>query len=281
VAAAEREKKKAQDPAVPVETDKGPALKKRPLDTVEKVKQLAVKEKETEGVEASAKRARVDPVAETDEDVDIMPTPQIQPCTKYPPKGSAKKLVEGPPPLGQTDAEELEAREARGRRVAELIQKDIAMAEAAPRGRMAGLVDVVDESESLCYIDDDATRSEKGPDVPQPQCEAATTLNEGSGAKAQNVIDLDAPEVEGSAAPTSRSPPPVSQDVGLASAKPIEAAASGKLTASESPQPEDAGTMRTSELFLSCFSFSLRILFVYAFCFPFIFGSEHFGQLER
>jgi hypothetical protein len=165
--------------------------------------------------------------------------------------------------------------------VAELIQKDIAMAEAAPRGRMAGLVDVVDESESLCYIDDDATRSEKGPDVPQPQCEAATTLNEGSGAKAQNVIDLDAPEVEGSAAPTSRSPPPVSQDVGLASAKPIEAAASGKLTASESPQPEDAGTMRTSELFLSCFSFSLRILFVYAFCFPFIFGSEHFGQLER
>jgi hypothetical protein len=161
VAAAEREKKKAQDPAVPVETDKGPALKKRPLDTVEKVKQLSVKEKETEDAEASAKRARVDPVAETDEDVDIMTTPQIQPCTKYPPKGSAKKLAEGPPPLGQTDAEELEAREARGRRVAELIQKDIAMAEAAPKGRMAGLVDVVDESESLCYIDDVWTLDQK------------------------------------------------------------------------------------------------------------------------
>jgi hypothetical protein len=256
---------------------------KRPLDAVEKVKQLAVKEKETEDAEASAKRARLDPVAETDEDVDIMTTPQIQPCTKYPPKGSAKKLAEGPPPLGQTDAEELEAWEARGRRVAELIQKDIAMAEAAPKGRMAGLVDVVDESESLCYIDDDATRSEKGPDVPlpQPQCEAATNLNEGSSAKAQNVIDLDAPEVEASAAPTSRSPPPVSQDVNPASAKPIEAAASGKLTASESLQPEDAGTVRTSELFLSCFFFLLRILFVYAFCFPIIFGSEHFGQLER
>jgi hypothetical protein len=263
VAAAEREKKKTQDPTVPVETDKGPSLKKRPLDTAEKVKQLAVKEKKTEDAEASAKRARVDPVAETDEDVDIMPAPQIQPCTKYPPKGSAKKLVEGPPPLGQTDAEELEAREARGRRVAELIQKDIAMAEAAPRGRMAGLVDVVDESESLCYIDDDTTRSERGPDVPlsQPQCEAATTLNEGSGAKAQNVIDLDAPEVEASAAPTSRSPPPVSQDVGPASAKPIEAAASGKLTASESLQPEDAGTMRTSELFSFVF-----FLFITHFC---------------
>jgi hypothetical protein len=258
-----------------VETDKGPALKKRPLDTVEKVKQLAVKEKETEGVEASAKRARVDPVAETDEDVDIMPTPEIQPCTKYPPKGSAKKLVEGPPPLGQTDAEELEAREARGRRVAELIQKDIAMAEAAPRGRMAGLVDVVDDSESLCYIDDDATRSEKGPDVPlpQPRCEAATTLNEGSGAKAQNVIDLDALEVETSAAPTSRSPPPVPQDVGPASAKPIEAAASGRLTASESLQPEDAGTMRTSELF----SFVLFLFITHFVCLRFLL-SHYFWQ---
>jgi hypothetical protein len=131
--------------------------------------------------------------------------------------------------------------------VAELIQKDIAMAEAAPKERVAGLVDVVDESESLCYIDDDATRSEKGPDLslPQPQCEAAMNLNEGSGAKTQNVIDLDAPEVEASAAQTSRSPPPVSRDADPASAKPIEAAASGKLTASESLQPEDAGTVQT------------------------------------
>jgi hypothetical protein len=220
-------------------------LRKRPLDTIEKVKQLAVKEKEPEDAEASAKRARVDPVAETDEDVDIVTTPQIQPCTKYPPKGSARKLAEGLSQVSQTDAEELEAREARGRRVAELIQKDIAMAEAAPKERVAGLVDVVDESESLCYIDDDATRSEKGPDVSlqQPQCEAAMNLNEGSGAKAQNLIDLDAPEVDASAAQTSRSPPPVSRDVDPASAKPVEAAASGKLTASESLQPEDAGTV--------------------------------------
>jgi hypothetical protein len=108
-------------------------LRKRPLDAVEKVKQLAVKEKEPGDAEASAKRARVDPVAETDEDVDILTTPQIQPCTKYPPKGSAPKLAEGPSQVGLTDAEELEAREARGRRVAELIQKDIAMAEAAPK----------------------------------------------------------------------------------------------------------------------------------------------------
>jgi hypothetical protein len=243
VAAAEREKKKAQDPVVAVETDKGLALKKRPLDTVEKVKQLAIKEKEPEDAEISAKRARVDPVAETDEDVDIMTTPQIQPCTKYPPKGSARKLAEGVSQVHQAEAGELEAREARGRRVAELIQKDIAMAEAAPKGRVAGLVDIVDDSESLCYIDDDATRSEKGGDVslPQPQCEATTDLNEASGAKPQNLIDLDAPEIETSAAQTSRSPPPVSRDVDLVSAKPIEAAASEKLKAPESLQPEDAG----------------------------------------
>jgi hypothetical protein len=68
-------------------------------------------------------------------------------------------------------------------------------------------------------------------------------LNEGSGAKAQNLIDLDAPEVEASAAQTSRSPPQVSRDFDPASAKPIEAAASEKLMAPESLQPEDAGTM--------------------------------------
>jgi hypothetical protein len=146
VAAAEREKKKTQDPAVSGEADKGLASRKRPLDTAEKVKQLAVKEKEPEDAEASAKRVRVDPVAETDEDVDILTTPQIQPCTKYPPKGLAQKLVEEPSQVGLADAEELEAREARGRCVAELIQKEIAMADAAPKERVAGLVDVMDES---------------------------------------------------------------------------------------------------------------------------------------
>jgi hypothetical protein len=243
VAAAEREKKKTQDPAVSGEADKGSALRKRPLDTAEKVKQLAVKEKEPEDAEASAKRARVDPVAETDEDVDILTTPQIQPCTKYPPKGSAHKLAEGPSQAGLADAEELEAREARGRHVAELIQKEIALADAAPKERVAGLVDVVDESESLCYIDDDTVRPEKGPDVslPQPQCEVMMNLNEGSGAKARDLIDLDASEVEASTAHASRSPPPVSRDFDLAAAKPTEAATPEKSTVPESLHPEDAG----------------------------------------
>jgi hypothetical protein len=75
VVAAEREKKKMQDPAVPGEADKELVSRKRPLDGAEKVKQLAVKEKEPEDAEAFAKRARIDPVAETDEDVDILTTP--------------------------------------------------------------------------------------------------------------------------------------------------------------------------------------------------------------
>jgi hypothetical protein len=156
-----REKKKTHDPAVSGEADKRLALKKRPLETTDRVKQIAVKEKESDDVEASGKRARIDPVAEANGDINILPTPQIQPCTNYPPKGSAQRLAEEPSPAGLADAKELEACEARGKRVAELIQKEISMADAAPKERVAGLVDVVDESESLCYIDDDTTRVEK------------------------------------------------------------------------------------------------------------------------
>jgi hypothetical protein len=56
VAAAEREKKKIHDPAVSGEADKRLALKKRPLETTDRVKQLAVKEKEPDDAESSVKR---------------------------------------------------------------------------------------------------------------------------------------------------------------------------------------------------------------------------------
>jgi hypothetical protein len=245
VAAAEREKKKTHDPAVSGEADKGLALRKRLLETTDRVKQLAVNEKEPDDAEASAKRARIDPVAEIDVDVDILTTPQIQPCTKYSPKGSAQRLTEEPSPVGLADVEELEAREARGKRVAELIQKEIAMADAALKEHVAGLVDVVDESKSLCYIDENTTRAEKSPDVPLPlpQCESVVNLSKGSGAKAQDPIDLDALEAEASVAHASRSPPPVSQDFDLVVARPTEAVTPEKATTPESLQPEDAGMM--------------------------------------
>jgi hypothetical protein len=101
-----------------------------------------------------------------DEDVDIPSAPQIQPCTKYPPKGSAWKVTEEPSTAGLADPEELEAREARGNRVAEMIQKQITLAGAAAKERVAGLVDILDESKDLCYIDDDATLAVRDSEVP-------------------------------------------------------------------------------------------------------------------
>jgi hypothetical protein len=226
VAAAEREKKKTHDTALTADADKRLALKKRPLETTERAKRVTIKEKGPDEDETSRKRAQTDPVAETDEDVEVMPTPQIQPCTNYPPKGPAQKLTEEPSPAGLADAEELEAREARGKRVTELIQKEIAMADAAPKERVVGLVDVVDESEDLCYIDDDAALEVKSTDAPllQPQgglVVVAAHIGEGSGAKAQNPIDLDALEIGESAAHASRSPPPMSDDFDPAAAKVI------------------------------------------------------------
>jgi hypothetical protein len=212
VAATEREKKKIHNPSPAGDADKKVASKKRPSEVTEKGRRVTIKEKEPDEDEPSRKRARADPVAETDDDVDIMSMPQVQPCTNYPPKGAVRKLTEEPSSAGQADPE-LEAREAKGKRVVEMIQKEIAMANSAPKERVAGLVDVVDESEDLCYIDDDAAQVVKDSDAhpSQPQggpVVAAVNLGEGSGAKAQDPIDLDASEVGESAAHASHSAPP-------------------------------------------------------------------------
>jgi hypothetical protein len=92
-------------------------------------------------------------------------------------------------------------------------------------------------------------------------------LSEGSGAKVQDPIDLDAPEAEASVAHASRSPPPVSKDFDLVAARPTEAVAPEKATAPESLQPKDAGMMlllrnRVFVSFLSNMHFvCLRFLF--------------------
>jgi hypothetical protein len=114
--------------------------------------------------------------------------------------------MEEPSSAGQANPEELEAREARGKRVAELIQKEIAMADAAPKERVTGLVDVMDESEDLCYIDDDAALVVKSSDAPpsQPQGDSvvvAVNLGEGLGAK--DVDAKSAPSAKHTASRTS------------------------------------------------------------------------------
>jgi hypothetical protein len=112
-----------------------------------------------------------------------------------------KKAVEELPSAALADHEELEARDTRSKRVAEMIQKQIAMASTAPKERVAGLVDVMDETEELCYIDDDVPLAAKDQEIPalKPQDDLKETTmgpSENSGLNAQNPIDLDPLEIE-------------------------------------------------------------------------------------
>jgi hypothetical protein len=97
--------------------------------------------------------------------------------------------------------------------VAEMIQKHIAMASSAPWERVAGLVDVIDETEELCYIDDDAPSEAKEQErsaleTREGQKESAMGPSESSGLKPQDPIDLDPSETERPTGDESRSPPP-------------------------------------------------------------------------
>jgi hypothetical protein len=131
------------------------------------------------------------------------------------------------------------------------------MASTAPKKRMAGLVDVVDKTEDLCYIDDDATLVIRDQEIPilQPQSdpeETAMDPSKSSGLKAQDPIDLDLPVIEESAAHTSRSPPPVSDDLNEADAKTAEEIAPVPVMTANVFQLEDAGAILLLEDDFSC-----------------------------
>jgi hypothetical protein len=141
-----------------------------------------------------------------------------------------------------------------------MIQKQIAMAGAAPKERVAGLIDVVDESEDLCYIDDDTTLVVKDSEVPplQPQSNpegAAMNLGESSGLKAQDPIDLDAPEIEESAAHASHSPSSVSDDLYQAAAKAADETTSVPVMTPNVLPLEDAGMIFLLKDSFSCPSY--------------------------
>jgi hypothetical protein len=79
-------------------------------------------------------------------------------------------------------------------------------------------MDVTDETEELCYIDDDtpaeaAKKESSDLKVLDDQNESAISPGEGSGLKPHEPIDLDPSEAEKPAAGQSRSPPPVLGDV--------------------------------------------------------------------
>jgi hypothetical protein len=194
--------------------------------------------------------------------------------------------MEEPSSAGQADPEELEARKARGKRMAELIQKEIAMADAALKERVDGLVDVVDESEDLCYIDNDAALVVKSSNAPLSQTQGdsvvvAVNLGEGSGAKAQDPIDLDAPEVGESAAHASRSSPPVSDDLDPAAARVADGITPEPVTTPNVLQLEDAGKMFLLRDVFSCPSYKPRVPFTNAFRFHANFSGQDSSHLER
>jgi hypothetical protein len=108
VAAAEREKKKIHDSSPVTELEKKTILEKRVSSTSEQEKHVVTEEARPEDVEPTGKRARTDPIAEMDEEIDIFSTPQIDPSTRYPPKGKELEVTKELPVISSTDPEELE-----------------------------------------------------------------------------------------------------------------------------------------------------------------------------
>jgi hypothetical protein len=160
------------------------------------------------------------------------------------------------------------------------------MAGTAPKERVAVLVDVVDESEDLCYIDDDATLAVKDSEVPplQPQSNpegAAMNPGESSGLKAQDPIDLDAPEIEESAAHASRSPPPVSDDLYQAAVKAADETTPAPAMTPNVLQLEDVGMILLLKDSLSCPSYRTCVPFADVFRFCVDFSGQDFGHLEH
>jgi hypothetical protein len=144
----------------------------------------------------------------------------------------------------------------------------------------------MDEFEDLCYIDDDATLVVKDSDAPplQPQTDpegAAVNLGEGSGAKAQDPIDLDAPEAEESAAHASRSPPPVSDDLHPTAARAADDITLVPVMTPNVLQLEDAGMMFLLRDSFSCPSYKPCVPFTDVFRFRADFSGHDSSHLER
>jgi hypothetical protein len=160
------------------------------------------------------------------------------------------------------------------------------MAGAAPKERVAGLVDVVDESEDLCYIDDDGTLAVKDSEVPplQPQSNpegAAMNPSKISGLKAQDPIDLDAPKIEDPVAHASRSPPPVSDDLYQAAAKVANETTPVSVMTSNVLQLEDAGMILLLKDSFLCPSYRTCVPFADVFRFCVDFSGQDFGHIEH
>jgi hypothetical protein len=107
-----------------------------------------------------------------------------------------------------------------------MILKQITMANSAPTERVAGLMDVIDEAEEPCYIDDNtlvetAKKESSALKIFDAKTESAMGQGENSGLKLHDPIDLDSFEAEKPTAGLSRSPPPMLGDADKSAAKTI------------------------------------------------------------
>jgi hypothetical protein len=106
-------------------------------------------------------------------------------------------------------------------------------------------------------------------------------LGEGSGAKAQDPIDLDAPEVEESATHASRSPPPVSNDLHSAAAKAADDITPVPAMTSNVLQLEDADMILLLRNSFLCPSYKPCVPFTDVFRFRADFSGQDSSHLER
>jgi hypothetical protein len=104
---------------------------------------------------------------------------------------------------------------------------------------------------------------------------------ESSGLKAQDPIDLDAPEIEESAVHVSRLPPLVSDDFYQAAAKAVDETTLVPAMTSNVLQLEDAGMILLLKCSFSCPSYRTCVPFADVFRICVDFSGQDFGHLEH
>lgn len=230
VVAAEKEKKKAHDVALAINLEKKTFSKRKAPSTSEKDKGVVIKEEQPEATKPREKKPRMDLTAEKDENTDVLATLQIQLLGNYPPKAKEPQEPKDQPvivPIDLAEAVEIEDRTERaqvyfsatcppGERMKQTPEVEAAgkrywehqegigeflIRNPTPENPVTGLMDVIDDTEELYYIDNGTPMetSEKNPSVSMFD-EARVNLSEdkgqGAGLKAGDPIELCELEIE-------------------------------------------------------------------------------------
>jgi hypothetical protein len=211
VAAAEKETKKTHDVPPTVNLVKKTTSKRKAPRTSEKDKGIVVEEQPPEAVKPQGKKSQTNPTAEMDESLDVLAMPQIQPSTFYPPKAKGIEEPKDQPaivPTDPTEEAEIDARSERAQIYFSSTCLPVECMKQTPEEEatskrywdhykrtgefpvtgpvlekcVAGLTDVIDETEKLCYLDDCTPMeiSERNSSASMPD-EAKVNLMSGEG----------------------------------------------------------------------------------------------------